>query len=83
MKPAAAEFLSETLEQMRKAAAWLRSSCDACRPLLPQETLTEREWERLEALTSRFARLCDLIVHKVFRALDRYELESPARCWMS
>ena len=77
MNPPASDFLREVLAQMRKASTWFRASVDACRPLVAQEELTDRDWERLEALTSRFARLCDLIVHKVFRALDRFELEPP------
>jgi hypothetical protein len=35
----------------------------------------DAEWDQLEALAGRFARLTDLIIHKLLRALDRYKLE--------
>ena len=38
-------------------------------------SLDPEELESYEALTSRFARLSDLVVQKVFRYLDAYELE--------
>ena len=37
--------------------------------------MNENDWDQLEALSGRFARLTDLIVHKLLRALDRYEFE--------
>ena len=37
-------------------------------------SLTVEQRESCEALTSRFARLCDLIVQRVFRTLDQIEL---------
>jgi uncharacterized protein YutE (UPF0331/DUF86 family) len=37
---------------------------------------TEAQLESAEAFTSRFARCIDLLVNKVFRALDRVELQS-------
>jgi len=78
MKPAAArEYLEETLEQMQKASAWLQRSRRLCQDLTAQTELEESDWDKLETLSGRFARLCDLIIHKVFRALDRYELEPP------
>ncbi len=38
---------------------------------------TPEELEKVEAFTSRFARLVDLLVHRVLRAIDRYELNEP------
>ncbi len=38
---------------------------------------TPEELEKIEAFTSRFARFVDLLVHRVLRALDRYELNEP------
>ena len=35
------------------------------------------EWEKIEAFTSRYVRFVDLLVHRVLRALDRYELNEP------
>ena len=36
----------------------------------------EEQLETVEAFTSRFARCADLLVNKVLRSLDRYELKS-------
>jgi hypothetical protein len=41
-------------------------------PGLPPASL-----ESLEALTSRFARLCDIIIQKAFRLIEIFDLEEP------
>lgn len=33
--------------------------------------------EKVEALTSRFARVVDLLIHRVLRSIDFYELQEP------
>lgn len=33
--------------------------------------------EKVEALTSRFARVVDLLIHRVLRSIDYYELQEP------
>lgn len=33
--------------------------------------------EKVEAFTSRFARVVDLLINRVLRAIDRYELNEP------
>ena len=40
------------------------------------DELDENQLESVEAFTSRFARSVDLLVNKVLRSLDRYELKS-------
>lgn len=71
--PARAHLL-ETWQTCQQAAAWLRRSFDKS-PLPPYVEVNENDWDQLEALSGRFARLTDLIVHKLLRALDRYEFE--------
>ena len=71
--PARAHLL-ETWQTCQHAAAWLRRSFDKS-PLPPYVEVNENDWDQLEALSGRFARLTDLIVHKLLRALDRYEFE--------
>ncbi len=71
--PAHAHLL-DTWESCQQAAAWLRRSYGKS-PKPPYEEVSEDDWDQLEALSGRFARLTDLIVHKLLRALDRYEFE--------
>ena len=74
MSEAAKENLVETLDACRQAIAWLERSQSLCvRP--PYEAVPPEVWDALEALASRFGRCVDLIVHKLFRAIDRFELE--------
>ena len=74
---AAADSLQAVLAQTHKAKSWLERSSVACSPLRDKAELTEADWDAFETLSGRYARLCDLIVHKLFRALDRFELEPP------
>ncbi len=71
---AAREHLVETWESCVRAAIWLKRSYEHS-PQPPFTAASDDEWDQLEALSGRFARVTDLIVHKLFRALDRYELE--------
>jgi hypothetical protein len=41
------------------------------------DSLSESDLEKIEAFTSRFARVVDLLVHRVLRAIDRYEFNEP------
>lgn len=43
-------------------------------PLANGEAVTPAQTERLEALAARFARLSDILMQKVFRAIDAIEL---------
>jgi len=71
--PAHAHLL-DTWESCQQAVTWLRRSYEKS-PEPPYEDVSADDWDQLEALSGRFARLTDLIVHKLLRALDRYELE--------
>jgi len=68
------EVLVESWRSCERARAWVERSYKNS-PAPPYESLNEEDWDQLEALSGRFARLVDLIVHKLFRALDRYEFE--------
>jgi uncharacterized protein YutE (UPF0331/DUF86 family) len=41
------------------------------------EKWSEETLEKLDAFTSRFARVVDLLVHRVLRAIDSFELNEP------
>lgn len=74
MNNAAHEHLVETWYSCRNTATWLERS-HRHSPLPPFAKALDAEWDQLEALAGRFARLTDLIIHKLLRALDRYKLE--------
>jgi len=67
--------LQEFLHQMREAMKWLQRSYIQCEGIGVKANYTEDEFDKLENLCSRFARAVDLIVNKVFRSVDKVELE--------
>jgi len=68
------ELLQEELAGLQLAAGHLQYSIERCRNLIGQEALPPEQLERLESLTSRFARLADLLIQRVFRLVDEIEL---------
>lgn len=69
------DVLNATLAKMDEAVRWLKRSHAICQDLGTPATYTEQQYDALEALTSRYARLSDILVQKVFRGIDRLELE--------
>lgn len=69
------EILKEILEELKQAKLWLTHSFTLCRDLKISLSMDINDFDKLEALTSRFARLTDLIVNKAFRTIDSIELE--------
>jgi len=55
-------FAGEVLAQLRQAADTLRYTYERCLAIGEQESYSAEEEERLEALTSIFARLRDMCV---------------------
>ena len=70
-----AQALSETLRQLDDGARWLRRSLVRCRKAAAKRELTAADLDAFEALTSRYARVSDIILQKLFRGLDSIELE--------
>ena len=68
------ELLQEELPGLQLAAVHLAFSMERCRDLIGQDALPPEQLERLESLTSRFARLSDLLIQRVFRLVDEIEL---------
>jgi hypothetical protein len=68
------ENLAATRSELQEALGWLRRSHDRCRPLGGKEDWSEEDFDAFEALTSRFARVSDMLLQKYFRALDLVEL---------
>jgi uncharacterized protein YutE (UPF0331/DUF86 family) len=67
--------LHANLEGMRKSVSWLKRSHTKCSRIGVKEHYTEDEFDAFENLASRFARMLDVILNKVFRSIDAVELE--------
>lgn len=74
MTPAKIELLQEELVGLQQAAQHLSYSLQRCEKLLGDQHLSPEQLERLESLTSRFARLADLLIQRIFRLIDDIEL---------
>ncbi len=70
-------ILLRDIEAGSRAASWLKRSFEKCSPISLDAPLTEQQFDDYEALTSRFARLADILVQKLFRGIDRALLEQP------
>ena len=69
-------LLEQNLTDLRQAREHLNYSyTQVCQWDSTLEQLKEHQLESVEAFTSRFARCVDLLVNKVLRSLDRYELK--------
>lgn len=68
------ELLQEELLGLQLAAGHLGYSMERCLNLVGQEVLPPEQLERLESITSRFARLADLLIQRIFRLVDEIEL---------
>lgn len=67
-------LLQEGLAHLEQAASHLALSNDRTLAIIRQENWTSEELERLESLSSRFARLSDLLTQKIMRLIDELEL---------
>ena len=68
------DLLKQELSGLQLSAAHLQFSMTRCIDLMGQEKLSPEQLERLESLTSRFARLSDLLIQRLFRLVDEIEL---------
>ena len=68
--------LAEARQDLTHALAWLQRSHEQCTVLRPKQDLLAEDYDAFEALTSRFARVSDILLQKFFRALDVVELSS-------
>ncbi len=69
------ENLRESLAALDRATGWLERSLTRCRSIDLDRALQPDEHDALEALTGRYARVSDMLVQKVYRAIDSVELE--------
>jgi len=69
-------LLARYLVSADKASSWLKRSQMRCAKVDLSQTLAADDFDALENLTSRFARLADILVQKLFRLIDQAELNS-------
>jgi len=69
------QLLQQQLELLDNAVKVLEFSQEKCRAIGIKEQYIPDELDRFESLTSRFARLCDILLQKIFRLIDEIELE--------
>jgi len=72
------QILREELGNLQQAADYLQYSIDRTGELIGKPSWSPEELERLESLTSRFARLADMITQRVMRLIDSLELNPEA-----
>jgi len=69
----AVENLLETMNLFANALSWLDRSYRLCQEIGIKPVYTDEEFDHFETLTSRYARVTDMLLGKVFRSLDRVE----------
>ncbi|MBF0468820.1 MAG: hypothetical protein HQK61_08050 [Desulfamplus sp.] len=69
-------ILENDIQELEKAADILVYSHNKCICVDLMDGLNQDILESFEALTSRFARLSDMLIQKVLRTIDMIELES-------
>ena len=67
-------LLKNEIIDLGKAGMVLEYSYQKCRNVHVSPDLTNEELESYEALASRFARLSDIIIQKVFRSIEALDL---------
>lgn len=72
-----AEYLQSARQELLDARKHLSFSMSSVASVADEGKWSEAELEKVEAFTSRFARVVDLLVNRVLRAIDRYELNEP------
>jgi uncharacterized protein YutE (UPF0331/DUF86 family) len=70
-------LLEENLQQAREAAGHLSVSASRCKGFALQPPYSEENLIELEALTSRFSRLSDILIQKIFKTIERLDAETP------
>ncbi len=73
-----AAYLAESIAELDRALGHLRYSASSCAALVDKPTgPSEEELARIEAFTSRFARVVDLMSKRALRAIDAFEMYEP------
>lgn len=67
--------LARDLDILEKSLYWLRRSHGICTRIGVKSGYAEEELDAIETFTSRYARTSDILIQKVFRSIDKVELE--------
>lgn len=71
------QYLDEIFKQTDEAAYHLSISFERCKAFIENGEYSEVQLIELEALTSRFARLSDLLIQKIFKTIDKLDANTP------
>lgn len=69
------ELFQKELKRLDEANKMLCYSYEACQMIGIKASYSLEELDKFEALTSRFARVSDMLIQKIFRLIDVLELE--------
>lgn len=69
-------ILQKNLEDLQESQKWLKRSFELCKKIGFKKNYAPTEFDTFENLTSRFARTTDFIINKIFRSIDKLELET-------
>ena len=76
--PPSGALLEQGLAELASARRHLDYSFEETKRVDPTLAgISERQLESVEAFTGRFARVVDLLVNKVLRGVDQFEIEPP------
>ena len=75
MKNDLLEVLKVQMILLMKAKDILEYSYNDCKQIEIKDDLPYKEMDKFEALTSRFARLSDILIQKIFRIIEKIDLE--------
>lgn len=76
-RPSSAQHLQHCVVQLHDASKWLLRSYQQCANIDVLQSLTAEQYDALENLSSRFARVVDILINKLYRAIDVAELLEP------
>lgn len=71
------KYLRKLLTQLIKAKKTAYYSFNICEKIGLKDFFSEDEEDRFESLTSKFARLSDLIMKKAIKTIEIFELNNP------
>ena len=69
------KYLEELLVKLNRASETLRYSYNVCSRIGLKSSYDDEERDRFESLTSKFARLSDLIIKQAIKVIDILDLE--------
>lgn len=68
--------LESEIELLNKAADILNYSYENCKKIGIKEKYSYEELDKFESFTSRFARMSDFLIQRIFKLIDNLDLES-------